>query len=303
MQIEEVDKWLAAGEAVRRALSKALDIVREGARLLKIAEELESEIRKEGAQPAFPANISINEVAAHYSPRVEDPSLVPESSIVKVDVGAHVDGCIADAAITVSLDKRHDPLVETAARALQVALAALKPGVKLCSVGQSVELTVKARGFKPIANLTGHLVQRYSLHGGKQVPNVYTESCDKAAAGEVYAVEPFVTNGAGYVVEGEEGAIYRLVSVKSTKTENLDQLLKYLWERYRGLPFSERWIHAEIGEGGLEDLARLVKLRRIYQYPVLIEARGGFVAQFEDTVILTRERIINTTRVLELMKI
>lgn len=302
MSIEELDKWLAAGEAVRKALAKALDVVKEGASLLKIAEELESEIRRGGAQPAFPANISINEIAAHYSPKVNDPLVIPEKCVVKVDLGAHVDGCIADAAVTIALDVRHGSLVETAARALRVALATLKPGVKLCTVGQSVELTVKAQGFKPIANLTGHLMQKYTLHAGKHVPNISSENCDKAVAGEVYAVEPFVTDGAGYVIERSEGAIYKVVSVRNTKTENLDRLLKYLWNKYRGLPFSERWIHAELGKGSLEDLARLVQLRRVYRYPILIEAKGGFVAQFEDTVILMRERTLNTTKVLELMR-
>lgn len=299
--MEEIEKWLAAGEAVREALSRALDIVREGVSLLELAEELEGEILKKGAQLAFPANISVNEVAAHYSPGVGDRTVIPERGVVKIDLGAHIDGCIADAALTIALDPQHEPLVETAMQALRAALGALKPGVDLCEIGWVVEATVRARGFKPISNLSGHSMQRYALHAGKHVPNVRSEPCGKASPNEAYAIEPFVTNGVGFVVEEKGGTIFRLVSTKSLSEPSLDQLLRAIWSRYRSLPFSERWIYAELGESGLRGLARLVELRRVYRYPVLVEAGRGLVAQFEDTIVIQRGKSINTTRVLELL--
>jgi len=300
--MEDLENWVAAGEVAREVLSKALDIVEAGASLVSLAEALEQEIMKRGARPAFPVNLSVNHVAAHYSPGVGDDSRVPEGGVVKVDVGVHVDGCIADAAITLVLDPRFEPLAEAARRGLRAALSVLKPGVELCNVGAAVEATVRAAGYKPISNLSGHLMQRYTLHAGKHVPNVRAEHCDRAALGEVYAIEPFVTNGIGFVVEGGEGAIYRVVSVRKTGDENADRLLKELWNEYRGLPFSERWLFAKRGGEGLEALAKLVQLRRVYRYPVLVEAGGGIVAQFEDTVILLRDKVVNTTRVLELLK-
>ncbi len=303
MSDEELEKWLAAGEAVRRALERALDIVQAGVSVLRVAQELEAEVAKQGAEPAFPANISINEVAAHYSPGIDDPSTVPEGGVVKVDVGAHVDGYIADAAITIALDPRYEPLSEAAARALQAALAVLKPGVDLCAVGRSVEGVARAAGFRPVANLTGHLMQRYVLHAGKHVPNVASQDCDRATLGEVYAVEPFVTDGRGYVVEGRGGAIYRLVNLRRVGDERLDGALKTLWSRYRGLPFSERWLQPLWGAATAGILRELVELRRVYRYPVLIEAGRGAVAQFEDTVALTRRGVVNTTRVLELLRV
>lgn len=299
--MEELEKWLAAGEAVREALSRALDMVREGVSLLELAERLESEILKKGAQPAFPANISVNEVAAHYSPGVGDKAVIPEKGVVKIDLGAHVDGCIADTALTIALDRRHEPLVETAMQALRAALNALKPGVDLCEIGWIVETTVRARGFKPISNLSGHSMQRFVLHAGKHVPNVKSEPCGKASPNEAYAIEPFVTNGVGFVVEEKGGTIFRLVSTRGLSEPSLDKLLRTIWSKYRGLPFSERWIHAELGVEGLRGLARLVELRRVYRYPVLVEAGGGLVAQFEDTVVIQRGKSVNTTRVLELI--
>jgi len=300
--MEDLEKWVAAGDIAREVLGKALDLVREGVKLLQLAEELESYIRRMGAQPAFPVNISVNEVAAHYSPSVNDEAVIPPGAVVKVDVGVHVDGYIADTALTIALSPRHAALVDAAQHALREALSALKAGARLSEIGSAVERAVKARGFKPISNLSGHSMSRYVLHSGKSVPNVHTGARERVRVGEVYAVEPFVTEGAGYVVETDYGAIYRVLSVRSTGIRELDSLLRDLWRKYRGLPFSERWVYREMGEEGLKGLRRLVSIRRVYLYPVLVEAGRGAVAQFEDTVVVTRRGIVNTTRVLELCR-
>lgn len=299
---DELEKWVAAGEIAYKALGKAVDIVDEGLSLLHLAESLENYIRQLGAEPAFPVNISVNEVAAHYSPGVKDRAALQLPAVVKIDLGASVDGFIADAAITIVLGSPHTSLVEIAKRALREAEVVLKPGVDLGEVGKRVETTVTAAGFKPIKNLSGHSMSRYSLHSGKCVPNVSSSACGKANIGEVYAVEPFVTNGRGYVVEDERGTIYRVSTLKATGEDYLDFLLRELWRRYRGLPFSERWVYREWGERGMEALKKLVSKRRVQLYPVLREAGNGVVAQFEDTLVLTQRGVLNTTHVLELFK-
>ncbi|RLF06462.1 MAG: type II methionyl aminopeptidase [Thermoprotei archaeon] len=300
--MEDLEKWITAGDIAREALGKALDLVREGVKLLQLAEELEGYIRRMGAQPAFPVNISVNEIAAHYSPSVDDEAVIPPGAVVKVDVGVHVDGYIADTALTIALSSRHAALVDAARHALREALSTLKAGIRLGEIGSAVERAVRARGFKPISNLSGHSMSRYVLHSGKSVPNVRTSTEERVRVGEVYAIEPFVTEGAGYVVEADYGTIYRVLSVRSTGVRELDSLLRELWRRYRGLPFSERWVYREMGEEGLKGLKRLVKVRRVYLYPVLVEAGRGAVAQFEDTVVITRRGVLNTTRVLDLCR-
>lgn len=294
--------YLRAGEAARYVLGKAIEIVEEGASLHRIVEELEAAILSQGAKPAFPVNISINNIAAHYSPGVRDQVVIPPGAVVKVDVGVHVEGYIADAAVTVALDPQRYSLVEAAKRALRAALTVLKPGAELSDVGGHIETAAKSAGFKTISNLSGHLMERYVLHAGKHVPNVKSEPCGKASAGEVYAVEPFVTDGAGYVVEAEGGTIYRLASTRDTKNLALNRMIKELWMKYRGLPFSERWVFREGGEIALSLLRELVRLRRVQVYPPLIEAVGGFVAQFEDTVLLLPNKVLNITEVLEIVR-
>lgn len=302
MSEEELDKWLKAGEVARKALGGALDRVAAGVSALELAENIESAIRAAGAQPAFPVNITIGSVAAHYSPKVGDDLYVPNNSIAKVDVGVHVDGYIADTALSVAVGRANWQLVDVARQALQAALKALRPGVNLGVVGAAVERAAREAGFKPIANLTGHLMVRYNLHAGKCIPNVSSRACGRAASEEVYAVEPFVTEGKGYVVERGEGSIYKVAGLMGTKDRELDSMLRELWRKYRGLPFSERWVYGDWGRWALEALSTLVRLRRVYRYPTLIEAGGGEVAQFEDTVILLPGRTVNTTDVLGLLR-
>ena len=299
--MEELENWEEAGRIAHKVLGEAIDTLHVGMPLLELAERLEGEIRRLGGQPAFPVNISINEIAAHYSPRVGDDAVVPRGAVVKVDLGVHIEGCIADAAITVALDVGRESLVRAAKRALGRALAVMRPGVRLSEVGGVIERVVKSLGFKPIVNLSGHSMSKYSLHAGKSVPNVAVRWGGKARVGEVYAIEPFTTNGVGYVVEARYGYIYRVASIKTTGEKELDSMLRSLWSSYRGLPFSERWVYSSMGSEGLRVLKRLLRLRRVQVYPVLVEKAGGLVAQFEDTVVITREGVINTTRILDLV--
>ena len=289
MTEDVIEKLEKAGAAVAQALERALDIVQEGASIRKACQDLENVVLKQGAKPAFPVNISINEVAAHYTAPPTDDPLIPPRSVVKVDIGAHVDGYIADAAITIALDPEHLPLVKAAYDALKVALSTLKHGVSLRLVGAAVERCILANGYVPIRNLTGHKIERYNLHAGKSVPNVAVWSLARAEEGEIYAVEPFVTDGEGVVVEGGYGNIFRIISTRRTGYRELDEFLRALWKEYRSLPFASRWVYAKWGLRGLEKLEELVRKKRIYHYPVLVERSKGLVSQFEDTVIVTRE--------------
>jgi len=297
----DLEKWVTAGKIAQKVLEKSLEIVEPGTPLLEIAERLESEIVARGGAPAFPVNISVNSVAAHYSPPVGDEKTVPQGSIVKIDVGVHVDGFIADTALTVSFKSGYAPLLTAASTALRSVLKTIRAGVELGELGRVVEACAQRFSLKPIANLSGHSILPYRLHAGKSVPNTYVKGLGEVKAGEIYAIEPFITDGAGYVTELQDGYIYSVTSTRRTGDPALDQLLKQLWGKYRGLPFSERWVYREAGQEGLASLKRLAALGRVYVYPVLVERRGGAVSQFEDTVIVTREGVINTTNVLTLV--
>ena len=92
MDQDALDNIMKAGAVTREARKLGAGMIAEGVSLLSVAEETEAYIRKKGAKPAFPVNISINQIAAHYTPASNDASTFRRGDVVKLDVGAHVNG-------------------------------------------------------------------------------------------------------------------------------------------------------------------------------------------------------------------
>ncbi len=296
---EVLKRHVEAGRIAARVRDEAVSRIRPGARLLEICEWVERRIVELGGRPAFPCNISVNDVAAHYTPPPGDESLVPEGSVVKLDVGVHVDGYIADTAVTVSFNPDHDALLEAAREALEAALSVIRPGAKFRDVGRVVEETISRYGFKPIKNLSGHSLGRYLIHAGESIPNTGEPlRFGTFKPGRAYAIEPFATNGAGYVRDARDAYIYAVVKMRAKGLRSFEaRLLREAYSRFRTLPFAARWL---LDLGGVDavvaGLGGLVRRRIIHAYPVLVEAAGGLVSQFEHTVFVTDDDVVVTTR-------
>ena len=280
---EDLDHWRRAARIAAEARELGVSLVVPGAERRFVAEAIEDFIRTEGAQPAFPANLSRNDEAAHYTPGPEDVAAFRAGDLVKVDVGAHLDGAIADTAETVEVGGTHrlDNLVRAARDGLAAGVAAVRPGVRVNDVSRAIASAIHARGLKPIENLTGHSIERYLLHAGKAIPNVPGFSDATLAEGEVIAIEPFATNGAGSIGNGPFGNIQRFRADPGAK----DPELARLFGRFRTLPFTARWIDRP------EELEALRRARRTLQtYPVFVERGGGLVAQAEHTILVGPDR-------------
>ncbi len=294
-----LEKYVEAGRIAARVRDEAHRYVRPGARLLDICEAVENRIRDLGGEPAFPCNISINEIAAHYSPLPGDSATVPRSSVVKLDLGVHIDGYIADTARTIVLDPRYETLAEAARRALERALGVVAAGTGFGEVGRIIEDTIKAMGFKPVRNLTGHSLDRYTIHAGESIPNVHGVLVrGKFREGRAYAIEPFATNGLGFVVNGKTVGIYSLARARAKGLGELDRkVFEEIKKRFRTLPFTPRWL-LDLGkpEEIVRSVERLASKKALHRYPVLVEAGGGMVSQFEHTVVVLRDEVIITTK-------
>jgi methionyl aminopeptidase len=292
-------KYREAGRIASHARDEAKKLVKPGASVLDVCEEAERIIIDMGGRLAFPCNICVNDVAAHYSPPPNATARIPEDAIVKVDVGAHMDGYIADTAASVGLGVGHEEMITTAEACLEKAIETVKPGVKASEIGGAIEEVVKHRGFKPIWNLTGHQISRYVLHTGKAIPNVSRLNGSRVKEDEVYAVEPFVTppRAAGEVKGGEEVYIYRFHKDRSIKDENAKKLMKTIKSQFRSLPFSARWLTDEVPKQMFETaFSKLLDAKNITGYPVLMERSGSVVAQAEHTIIVTSDGCEVTTR-------
>jgi len=269
-----------------------------GSTLAEICEYVESEIIKRGAKCAFPVNTSVNEVAAHYTAEPNDSKTISDTDLVKIDLGAQINGYIADTAVTVNYDPQYDSLVQTAEDALQSAMSMIKVGVKSKDVGRKIQNTIMDMGFKPIANLSGHSLDQYTIHAGKTVPNMWSIGSFDFSEDVAYACEPFVTakNGLGFVRNGKIKNIFALSSRKRTKDDEANKLLEFIWDNFNMLPFALRWIVKEWEEKEARRLLDiLIKKKIVKAYAILVEASGKTVAQAEHTFIPTQTGVMITT--------
>ncbi|MCW3996271.1 MAG: type II methionyl aminopeptidase [Candidatus Bathyarchaeota archaeon] len=289
---EEIEKFHVSGRILRAVREEMKGFVRENMLVLDICEMAENLIRRKGGKPAFPCNVSINEVAAHYTSPPNDTLRVPEGSTVKVDIGVQIDGYVTDTAFTVSFNSEGKSMAAAAELALKTAIENIHGDITLGTIGNLIEVTVKNRGFKPISNLTGHSVGRYLIHAGTSIPNVSGFNPTKIKTGEIYALEPFVTlpDAVGRVDDQEQSTIYRLVKAKSTKSSEAKKLLKHIETNFRTLPFAERWLMGVLPADKYKAAFReLLSSKAIMSYPVFVEASKKPVAQAEHTVLITDE--------------
>ena len=285
------DKFRLSGRILRETREEIKKYVHEGMLVIEICEKAENLIRKKGGTPAFPCNVSINEIAAHYTSPPEDHKRIPEKSVVKVDIGAHVDGYVTDTAVTVCFNPEYESLVDTAEHALEAAIESVQPGLSTGKVGATIENAIKTRGFKPISNLCGHQIGRYIIHTGTSIPNVPQLSFSKFRPGGVYAIEPFVTTAkaVGRVENGDEATIFRFVKSRALANPHSKKLLKHVEDNFKTLPFAERWLKGIVPEENhREAFQQLLKSKVFMKYPVFVEVSRQTVAQAEHTVLVLK---------------
>jgi len=285
-----IEKSCRAGRVAAQALRYGRDMVKPGVSILETVEKVENLILEKGLKVAFPVNIAINNIAAHFTPRHDDGPLVFEQGqVVKIDVGAHLDGYIADTALTVEVGTRNwGELIEASREGLTMAIEMMRPGVDLSKIGEKVQETIGARGFKPISNLTGHSLERFRLHAGLSIPNIKEKMKGDVKTGARIAIEPFATNGSGRVDGRRPSNIYRFLQKKSfiTKPE-LRKLERHIIDNFGRLPFAERWC-TKVVDDPQYPLKKLVRAGVVSSYPILQEMEDdAMISQAEHTVLIT----------------
>jgi methionyl aminopeptidase len=294
MEQEILDKYIEAGKIAAQVLEYGKSLVKPGILAIEIAEKVDKKIAELKAKPAFPVNISINDIAAHWHPQINDKTMIKENDYVKVDVGVHVDGYIGDTASTVRIAGK-DKLIECSEKMLEKALIMFKPGTTIGDIGEAIENVAKEYGFNPIRNLTGHSLGRFDLHAGMTIPNIKNDSKYQLREDEVYAVEPFCTEGNGLVKDSGNSLIFRWISDRPTRLLEARKILELARGKFDGLPFAKRWIQKQFSPLKVElSLKELLAVNALYEYNPLKEVSEKPVAQSEHTVIVREKPIITT---------
>jgi methionyl aminopeptidase len=294
MEKSVMEKYVRAGRIAAEVCAKTRAMMKPGVKLLDVAEFAESEVARLGGKPAFPINMSVNDVAAHYTPQLNDARVLGGDELVKIDVGVHVDGYIGDTAFTWSA--KPSALIEASEKVLEAAIGVIRSGVKVSEIGAAIEDKSKELGVGIIVNLTGHTLDQYVFHGAPSIPNTRNGNSHAFSDGDVVAIEPFVLESNGTVKDSAPTEIYRHVMDRPVRLAEARRILEIAREKYSGLPFAKRWLAKE-GMSPLKvqmALSQLEQLGALESFPPLRESRGRPIAQSEHTIIVAEKPVVTT---------
>lgn len=294
-----IDSYIKAGKIAAAVLRETTSRIQPNMYFLDICNMIEKRIKELGGDPAFPVNICVNDVAAHDTAEINDQRVIRDNDVVKLDVGVHVNGYIADTAITITFNEKYSDILHANIDVLNAALQKVSTGEILNEIGRIIYYTALSRGYKPISNLSGHSLDYYKIHAGQSIPNVPINGIiGYFATGKCYAIEPFLTDkrAAAFVKEDARANIFSLIKRKKVKFEQANLLLEEIWVKRKTLPFAARWFTDMFKEEELLKLLDfLIKNKIIRKYSALREATNHIVTQFEHTVlVLEKNRIITT---------
>lgn len=289
---QDLQDLFLAGKIAKLTLEKIEPYIKAGTSIGTLYDSIVKLITStKGADLAFPPNISINECAAHDSaaPHPSEKRVIPKNALIKIDIGANLNGMLSDTAKTFSVGGKNTLLIKAAKTALQNAIDIVKPGIRVSEIGVVVQETIEEYGFKPVSNLTGHLIEKGKLHAGLSVPNVKSPTFsarEKLKIGMILAIEPFSTNGsAGYIVSSENKPL-----IYAANKEPKTSIGKLLVDRYQYVPFSLRdaYRYLESKKEKISDLENILENDHFHGYRPLIEHSKGMVAQAEHTILVTK---------------
>lgn len=282
-----MDNWEKSGKIAAEAREYGINLIKEGARTLEIAEKIEKKIFELGGRPAFPVDLSINHMAAHDCPLKDDTTVLKKGDLVKLDMGVSVGGCVTDTARTVEIGvNKYSKLIEASEEALKEAIKIVKPGVKIREIGRVIQNKIQSYGFSPIRNLSGHELGEYQVHAGLTIPNYDNGDERILEKGMKIAIEPFATTGEGRVIEGKPSGVFGLMGKKPIRDVNARKVLVFIEEEYKTLPFAARWLDFP----NINFILRILEKEGVIkQYTQLPEKGRGMVSQTEDSVVVDDE--------------
>ena len=278
-----MEDWIKAGKIAAEVLDYGRRLIKIDSSILDVVEKIESKIISFGGQPAFPVNISINYIAAHYTAYKDDKTKFKENDLVKLDIGVHVNGAIGDNAATIDLGNNKE-LVLASRNALDEGVKIAKEGTQAREIGYVIQNKIQEFNFSPVINLSGHRLDRFKVHAGLTIPNYDNGDKTKLEKDMIIAIEPFATTGKGEIFESSNATLYSVVKKKGIRSPMTRDVFKEI-ESFHGLPFTTRWLTRKFPKGKVAfALKELMQSGIIRDYPPLPEVAKGVVSQAEHTI-------------------
>ena len=291
------EDWLKAGKIAAEALEYGRKLIKKGASVLDVCDKIDARIIELGAKPAWPSQVSLNNVAAHYTPD-HDEKTVFDDQVVCLDVGAEVNGAVGDNALSVDLSGKHSDLIKAAEEALEKAIKIVKAGVKVSEIGKIVHETIEKYGFKPVKNLSGHGISLWTIHDKPSIPNFDNDDDTELVEGQIIAIEPFASTGAGVIQEMNRANIFELANPVAVRSQYAREISKFIVDNYKNLPFTTRWLVKKFGLGKTNlAIKELLAAGALHEHPPLAEVQRGFVTVFEKSMIVRKDKAEIITKI------
>lgn len=306
-----VTKYKLAGEIVNRTLKTLLESIQVGASVKELCEKGDALLLEETGKVfkkekdlkkgiAFPTCLSVNNCICHFSPSKNDTDhVLKEGDVVKIDLGAHIDGFIAVAAHTVvagattdAITGRKADTVLAAYWAAQAALRLLKPGNSNNAITEAVNQVAEAYQCKAIEGMLSHQLKQGKIDGEKTIIQNPNEAQRKEhekhnfEIHEVYAIDVLVSSGEGVGREKDtKVSIYKKTEENyQLKLKTSRALLTEVRQKYGNMPFNLR--HFEEETKARMGVVECVSHKMIEPFQVLYEKPSEIVAQFKYTVLI-----------------
>jgi len=290
-----IEQAILAGKIAKKVREKSKNWIRLNTKITDLADRIEEMIINEGGGIAFPVNISINEIAAHDTARVKDERILKKGDLVKIDIGVHIEGIIADTAYTKEVEtNNHKRLINATEEAVEKATKIIRPGLEIGEVGVIVQEVADKYGFSIVKNLVGHGLEPYEVHARINIPNYKTGSKHRLEKDELIAIEPYMTYGEGMAINSKKSQIFSLQNIKPVRNLKAKKIMDWIIKERKTLPFSMRWVVKRFGSGSELALQLLLRQGILKNYSVLKERSNKKVSQTEHTIIVQQPPIITT---------
>jgi methionyl aminopeptidase len=306
-----------AGTIHKKIRSELNDFIEPNMKLIDICKFIENKIRlySESNQInngiAFPTGVSLNNIAAHWTPiKKSDNTILTENDVLKIDFGVHYNGCIVDSAYTWTHKTKYDPLLNASKEAVDTIIKNIGVGTTISEIGDlseeiissyEIELDGKMIPIKPINNLCGHSIKPWHIHAGKLIYPIKNNNSTKIEEDDILAIEIFTTTGSGTTVLDNKSSHFMLANnyqenIKKLHYQKSKKLLSIIENKFKTLPFTQRYLdfyQTDFKHYGTF-LNDLFNNKIINSYPALIDPEVNcFTAQFEHTIYVSETKKIN----------
>ena len=211
---DQLEKLRAVGGLVARTLAAMGKALEPGMTTRELDDLGRAMLEAAGARSApeltydFPGAtcISVGPDCAHGIP---DEAVIKAGDLINIDVSAELDGYFGDTGASFAVPPvkpRIERLCRDGKRAMWAGIRSVKSGGRLNAIGRSIETFADKNGYSLVRNLASHGVG-HSLHDEPSEIATWHDRSDRRIIPEglVFTIEPFLSLGADWVDERDDG--------------------------------------------------------------------------------------------------